>query len=322
MINILLASNSHIKIVSVKNYFQKNLKSNKQINIKSVHCDKVKLPNQPLDDSVKYCSFARLEYVKSICDTCKFDYIISIENGIDTKTASDYCFVIIQYRNLFAYGESFKVEFGQELLDELSKKTTITNINKNIYGFDKTLGSLLHDKDSTIKSNNWIKKFSKFDRFQQIYDGIFNAMYQLTTLRDQRRIFVKYHTNNKIISETVLEFAFLIKMLKNKYLYQNVDYIIGMENKGFSVASKLAEVLGATFVPLNKNGKIICEEKVFDTEIIKYIKPNTNIVIIDDTNDNDNLKILETIIDTLEKQNEQKYNLLDSFSIKLPAAAA
>ena len=51
-------------------------------------------------------------------------------------------------------------------------------------------------------------------------------------------------------------FKELIDFLKNRYKDKNIDFVAGIESRGFIFGSALACVLGVGFVPVRKKGKL------------------------------------------------------------------
>lgn len=51
-------------------------------------------------------------------------------------------------------------------------------------------------------------------------------------------------------------FCELINHLKTRYEDKNIDYIVGLESRGFIFGSALAYALGVGFVPIRKKGKL------------------------------------------------------------------
>jgi adenine phosphoribosyltransferase len=51
-------------------------------------------------------------------------------------------------------------------------------------------------------------------------------------------------------------FKELIDFLKNRYEDKNIDFVAGIESRGFIFGSALACVLGVGFVPVRKKGKL------------------------------------------------------------------
>lgn len=51
-------------------------------------------------------------------------------------------------------------------------------------------------------------------------------------------------------------FSSLVSHLKSRYEAQKIDYIVGLESRGFIFGSALAYALGVGFVPIRKKGKL------------------------------------------------------------------
>jgi len=88
-------------------------------------------------------------------------------------------------------------------------------------------------------------------------------------------------------------FKLLMDHLEERYKEFNLDYIVGLDARGFIFGAILADRLGIGFVPVRKKGKLpgstICEkyelEYGFDEVEIHtdaFTKQNSNVLIIDD----------------------------------------
>lgn len=88
-------------------------------------------------------------------------------------------------------------------------------------------------------------------------------------------------------------FKLLIDHLEQRYKTMNLDYIVGLDARGFIFGAILADRLNIGFVPVRKKGKLpsttICEkyslEYGFDEvelHIDAFVKPDANVLIIDD----------------------------------------
>mgnify|MGYP001277466366 CR=1 FL=1 len=85
-----------------------------------------------------------------------------------------------------------------------------------------------------------------------------------------------------------LSLALLASYLKN----DSVDYIAGIESRGFIFGAPLAQMLGVGFVPIRKKGKLPCEvhqveyELEYGTDILEidrdFDAASKKIVLIDD----------------------------------------
>lgn len=88
-------------------------------------------------------------------------------------------------------------------------------------------------------------------------------------------------------------FAMSIDILKNEYKHKNIDYIVGIESRGFILGSALAYALGVGFVPIRKAGKLPADKISCKYELEygydelqmhtnSFDKPKPNVVLIDD----------------------------------------
>ena len=90
-------------------------------------------------------------------------------------------------------------------------------------------------------------------------------------------------------------YTLLMNHLKEKYENQNIDYIAGIESRGFIFGASLATMLGIKFVPIRKPGKLpyttisekySLEYGVDEVEIhidaFKCEKEKPNVLLIDD----------------------------------------
>ena len=85
-----------------------------------------------------------------------------------------------------------------------------------------------------------------------------------------------------------LSLALLASYLKN----DSVDYIAGIESRGFIFGAPLAQMLGVGFVPIRKKGKLPCEvhqveyELEYGTDVLEidrdFDASSKKIVLIDD----------------------------------------
>ncbi|MEN6386627.1 MAG: adenine phosphoribosyltransferase [Phycisphaerales bacterium] len=87
-------------------------------------------------------------------------------------------------------------------------------------------------------------------------------------------------------------FAALIEAISEKYKNKNIDYVVGIDARGFIIGGAIALKLNAGFVPIRKKGKL-----PFKTESITYdleygqgtleiqtdaIKKGANVLMVDD----------------------------------------
>jgi adenine phosphoribosyltransferase len=83
-----------------------------------------------------------------------------------------------------------------------------------------------------------------------------------------------------------------IDILAEKYGHEKIDYIVGIESRGFIFGAPLAYKLGAGFIPIRKKGKLPYKTKSI-TYSLEYgedtleihedaLKPGSRVLVIDD----------------------------------------
>ena len=87
-------------------------------------------------------------------------------------------------------------------------------------------------------------------------------------------------------------FKHSIDLLAKKFKKEKVDYVVGVESRGFIFGAPLAYVLGAGFVPIRKKGKLPYKTRSI-TYALEYgkdtleihedaMRPNSRVLVIDD----------------------------------------
>ena len=83
-----------------------------------------------------------------------------------------------------------------------------------------------------------------------------------------------------------------VNLLAGKFKKERIDYVVGVEARGFIFGGALAYKLGAGFVPVRKKGKLPAKTKSITYEL-EYgkgvleihedaLEPNTRVLIVDD----------------------------------------
>lgn len=310
---ILLASTSELKLECLKKYLKEHDNENENI-IDTMNCDSLGLPSQPMN-CAQNCAKARLDYVKHNSSK-KYDFYIAIENGIEEENDEFYeaCHVLIEHHNILSHGciTRYRIDFVSEDKDKyklghaMQKMLRSDKIvyDKNISGFKKTLGEFLKDNDSTVDPKNWLKSCTHVDRCNQISDSIMcaflrNNMYQLFAkeILNKYQVYlnfpkagVEFYDIFPVFKDSNT-FNLLIKLLAKKYQYNNIDYVIGGESRGFCIGVALAYKIGAGFIPIRKKGKLpgnvitASYEKEYgkdEFEIQTDVNENSQVILIDD----------------------------------------
>lgn len=83
-----------------------------------------------------------------------------------------------------------------------------------------------------------------------------------------------------------------VNLLANKFKKERIDYVVGVEARGFIFGGALAYKLGAGFVPVRKKGKLpaktrsITYELEYGNDVLEIhedaLRPDTRVLIVDD----------------------------------------
>lgn len=89
-----------------------------------------------------------------------------------------------------------------------------------------------------------------------------------------------------------LSFQRMIDLFSHRYLNKNIDYIVGIEARGFIIGSALAYKIGAGLVPVRKEGKLPHHthresyELEYGKDVLEIhkdaIEKGKNVLIVDD----------------------------------------
>jgi adenine phosphoribosyltransferase len=87
-------------------------------------------------------------------------------------------------------------------------------------------------------------------------------------------------------------FRTVIEILRERYVDQEIDAVVGVESRGFIVGAPLALALGCAFIPMRKPGKLpaATHSETYELEYgtdelhihVDAIKPGERVLIIDD----------------------------------------
>ena len=87
-------------------------------------------------------------------------------------------------------------------------------------------------------------------------------------------------------------FNYIIEEFKKRIIKKKIDFIVGIESRGFILGSALAQSLNCGFVPIRKKGKLPYKviSETYDLEYgkdtleihIDALEANNNVVVIDD----------------------------------------
>ena len=149
-----------------------------------------KIPSQPINSGEQCASF-RIDYVKSnypIVKETNYDFIISIENGIDTLDYMtkggdhmhfvDVCYVVIENKiGKKYYSESYAIPIDMKYVYE-ARKLTPTNYECRDMGLSVTAGSIINKYYPDVPADDWMKneQFYGVSRIYQIEDALNNCL--------------------------------------------------------------------------------------------------------------------------------------------------
>ena len=307
-IKILLTSESKIKVTALKEYFNTNpffdnFIVGNNLNIQTLDCSDCDLPAQPYGDINTILSFAkeRLNFSKTKCDSRSFDFIISIESGICEN--KDYCTILISHKDILASSYSFGLLIKTCYIDKL-KANMLINFNKKISGYSITAGDIMHNENNTIDTKNWMLQMNGVDRKHQIIHALGDAFKNLDIMLDTKKFILSEYKLYQDYPKPGIIFQDVFSILKNKntlkktinlltdkYKYDDLDYVVGLESRGFCLGTLLAFELGVGFIPIRKEAKLpgnttkISYLKEYGKDVCEIqtdIAPNSRILIIDD----------------------------------------
>ena len=195
MVKILLTSKSPIKRKIVQKYFNNfnNEKTNVELNCFD-YTDRG-LPPQPINNSIQLCAKQRLEFALNDpkVNYKDYDYFISIENGVDTETRADICYVVVKFiknnteligmgYNTISVGDWIDHSILNTAFDKLNFYPIVTHQTENygeIVGYPITVGEILQKMDKKINPKNWMSTLTLRDRESQIMMALCCAVHDL-----------------------------------------------------------------------------------------------------------------------------------------------
>jgi adenine phosphoribosyltransferase len=320
-IKCILATTSEIKTaalaVFIKGYLIDENTNQADYEIINVNCDKLDLPPQPINGSGPYFCKQRLNFIKNN-KNIPYDpnnYYFAIESEIDLMTFVDRCWVMIEHKGILVCQPSFEIKFDPNFAAYFNSQNSgseksapqLIKKDKNIIGYDKTLGELLQHNLPLLKLDpkNWMEKLSSVPRSKQIVNSVIVAFESLNDATETKNQIIKAYKVYKDFPKTGIMFEDVFSILKNpglskklhniiyeKYRYENIDCVLGLESRGFILGAVLAEKLECAFVPVRKSGKlpgnVVSAEYVKEYGVDKFevqtdsIEKNSRVLIIDD----------------------------------------
>lgn len=317
MSQIYLMSSSQVKISSIKNL--KLIDDDNLIPVELV-IDPTVIPSQPVGiNGGLGCAIKRIELFKQLTGSSDSKYknfnpmhdvIISVENFIVEETRKDVCCVVIELNNITTFGYSsddVNPTYPEKYADELGNIMgplyyEYNNTQMEIKGYATTMGKIINKHNQDIQHDNWSQQYGGMCRMMQIksaYDQIDKTEF----IKNFIRIVPNHPSPNIMFSDLTPLFANVItKNMLYQIIYSKIsekitnckiDYVVGLDARGFINGSVIAEKLNAGFVTMRKSGKLggtDCYSANYGKEYGKdsfeivstIMKPNKNILIVDD----------------------------------------
>jgi len=243
-------------------------------------------PPQPLNDGGKNSCLTRVLGI----DLNKYNFVVSVENYIDTLSQSEYCYAIIYRGQQPQYGISSGVQCDPQIYQKMMKQ----DIKFGYLGVEKTYGEYVSEYDPSIDPFNWTIKYG-YDMRYQIIEALDEAftkheiVSKIKFYEDYPKKGVIFQDILPIFQDTYL-FESLIEILSKEV--GQVDYIVGLESRGFLLGSALALYCKLGFIPIRKKSKLpdqVYQEtysKEYGEDVLEMsVLPELNfsrVIIIDD----------------------------------------
>jgi adenine phosphoribosyltransferase len=255
---IVLTSCNKIKIESLAEWFDNYLKS---VTIYNAECN-INLPAQPTENSVEYCATKRVINYKENCkDYNKSDIIFSFENYIDINEQKDYCFVVMKFNDIYITSRSFGISIPDGYVKKLVETVPKDEL---IDAYTKTVGNLLKEDNSKIDDKNWMFQLHNIDRKYQIKSALDNLDFksafdsEIPVIQDFPSKGVGFFdilqiSRNPFLARKLTEY---MADYYTKYFDCEIDYIVGLEARGFIFGPTLALELQCGFLCMRKAGKL------------------------------------------------------------------
>ncbi len=303
MSKLYLLSTSPIKIGAVKSLDL--VKSSDLIYVDVT--DNAHMPPQPVGyDGGLQCAIRRTKLFKQSLPS-NFDpfhdVIMSIENFIVPDEKRDVCCVYIELngKGLHSYSDNiYNPIYPEEYAVEMGE---IVDYNDGITGYRKTMGQIIHDHNNAIPSNDWAANYGGTNRHDQIISSYanFNRIEFLKNfiryVPDHPEPGVLFTDLMPLTANIVLKnmlYDVMIDKIKQTIGNIKIDYIVGLDARGFIFGEAISEKLNIAFVAMRKKGKLGGSDCYYEEygkeygkgdalEIVKTtMRPNSNVLIVDD----------------------------------------
>lgn len=215
------------------------------------------------------------------------DAIISIENGIKEEDGCvvDNVHVIIYDCNTcqFYYEFGSDVEFDHKFFEMAKDKST----EHSLLGWNYTAGQAMFDAGITKDAKHWMLDVKGVDRHDQILfvlERCFEKYENKICNENEMIVSLGYdlHFKKGVIFKDIgpiMANHTLFNMLFDDFVEKisdyegiygiEIDYVLGIEARGFYLGPIIADKMGCAFVPVRKQGKLPLD--VITNEYVKII---------------------------------------------------
>lgn len=312
MLNVALTSESSIKIKAIEHVLN-SWRVKYKLAAYSINSEK-QIP-QPINQTGYQMARHRIEWLlKNHPEVNDCHLVISIENFIVTSgnIPEDYACIIFydpqhQYEYV-TYQHCAPLPSGPTFY-RLLEGYSIKDENDNLIGANKTFGELYHEEVPSVPANDWMAHTASRPRVNTLISGANILAKEYCKDMD---MFVRVEecfryvpdfpvpgVNYKVWDDIFLHpdlMEELTTYIANKYKsvqYQDrpkIDYVIGVESRGFLLSARLATKMKVSEILLRKKGKIAGEkvtqsytkEYGEDTLELRSDLPPGNVLICDD----------------------------------------
>lgn len=290
---IYLATTSQIKSSAVTKFL-----TDKSIPIEELitfDCSALALPEQPRNCGMT-CAILRLNFMieklglgLSTSSTNNNILCIAIENSIDGDFGpgpiSDVCNIVMMRKTIkqFYYNETYMnipKEYYTLMKEFLNQPKYDKIINgRYVYGFDKTFGSMLAEKNPNVDKNNWNTLFNGKDRSQVIIECLGSCFYKIECSKNNLDQVIENGPIYPNFPKPGIDFKYFYsfvsdyenyEILKNELFSRHennlVNLVLPLGNRGLVFGFELGVDFRACIIPVQKVGKVPGEKVLISCE--------------------------------------------------------
>ena len=164
--NFLLTSQSPIKFNLAKELIQSTFPNS---TLEGISISSSKIPEQPLDQDIVKAAYERLHYALSSGEADNYDFIISIESGINTLAGNEVCIsMILDMKSAKLYrGVSYPIPTPHYFVLKMLQENEWTG---DIYGASKTMGLCVADVFPWVDHKRWMEFLHKIPEMYEKED--------------------------------------------------------------------------------------------------------------------------------------------------------